>query len=390
VILPLLAADDVPRIVIPAPNQVSFGRVVARLPRGTHRVVLLVDGKAVARRSSIGRRRITVRYQLPRRDATLRILAIDSAGARTRSSPVGPVFGLPAPAAPKPAPSRRHNALARALKRHLSSFSGTSGFYVRDLATGAGASWNATARFPAGSTLKLALALEALRVSDGAPPANSQLRRRLESMILDSSNIDTNELAVSIAGSTSAASARVNVLMSRIGMTDSDLFGGYLVDDLERATRGLATAVGIPHERPRLPPAIPLQTIDQPQLERGKHTTAADIARLFSAIHLAAGGRGPLVKHYRGEITPAEARYLLFLLTHTRDRGAKLEGLIPGASVAHKAGWISTARHDAGIVYWKGGAFVASVMTWNANGVGAASDTLAAKIARTTLTTFRG
>ena len=87
-ILPLVAADDAPRIVVPAPNQVSFGRVVARLSRGTRRVVLLVDGKAVARRSSVGRHRITVRYRLPRRDVTLRILAIDSAGVRTRSSPV--------------------------------------------------------------------------------------------------------------------------------------------------------------------------------------------------------------------------------------------------------------------------------------------------------------
>ena len=133
---------------------------------------------------------------------------------------------------------------------------------MRDLTTGAGTSWNATARFPAGSTLKLALALEALRVSDGTPPANSQLRRYLESMIVDFSNIDANALAVLIAGATSAASPRVNALMSRIGMTDSDLFCGYLVDDEERAARGLAASVGIPREPPRLPPTIPLRTVD--------------------------------------------------------------------------------------------------------------------------------
>ena len=35
----------------------------------------------------------------------------------------------------------------------------------------------------------------------------------------------------------------------------------------------------------------------------------------------------------------------------------------------HKAGWISYARHDAGLVYWPGGVFVAAVMT-TGSGVG--------------------
>ena len=50
----------------------------------------------------------------------------------------------------------------------------------------------------------------------------------------------------------------------------------------------------------------------------------------------------------------------------------------------HKAGWISYARHDAGLVYWPGGVFVAAVMT-TGSGVGASSDLLAARVARITL-----
>ena len=49
----------------------------------------------------------------------------------------------------------------------------------------------------------------------------------------------------------------------------------------------------------------------------------------------------------------------------------------PGVSVLHKAGWISVARHDSGLVYWHGGGFVAVVMTYNSAGVGASSDVLA-------------
>ena len=33
-------------------------------------------------------------------------------------------------------------------------------------------------------------------------------------------------------------------------------------------------------------------------------------------------------------------------------------------AVLHKAGWINAARHDAGLVFWRGGVFVVSVMTW--------------------------
>ena len=384
ILLPL-AAEEPPRIVAPAPREVSFGRVVARVPAGTRRVVLLVDGKRVREKAARGSR-VTVRYKLPRRDVTLRLVAIDEGGKRRRSRPVGPVLGLAPAAAPRSSRPRALASLSRTLRASAKAFNGTSAFYVRDLVSGAGASWNATAEFPAGSTLKVALALEALRVLDGPPAAGSRLAKLLEGTIVRSSNIDANDLAVAIAGSTGAASARVNELMARIGLTSSDLFGGYLVEDAERAERGLA---GLPRTPPSGPPSIPLETREQPAFGRGKRTSAADLAQLFSAIHLAAGGRGPLIERYKGSVTPAEARHLLFLLAHTTQPDAKLAALVPGATVAHKAGWISTARHDAGIVYWKGGAFVAAVMTFNAAGTGAASDRLAATTARTSLLAFR-
>ena len=394
-----VAAEEPPRIVVPAPRQVSFGRIVVRVPSGTRNVILLVDGKPVLERQT-HRRRVTIRYQLPRRDVTLRLVAIDGRGALTRSHRVGPVLGLPRRAAPRPSGSREHASLARSLRRQMRSFPGVSAVYVRDLVTGSGAGWNATAEFPAGSTLKVALALEALRVSDGPPRPSSELGRLLEGTIANSSNIDANDLAIAIAGSTGLASARVNALMARVGLTGSDLFGGYLVEDEELAARGLtgrghptrasASAYGLPGLPPRWPPSIRLETVRQPDFGRGKRTSAADLSRLFAAIHLAAGGRGPLIKHYGRQITAAEARHLLYLLVHTQDRGTKLAAQIPRATIAHKAGWISTARHDAGIVYWKGGAFVAAVMTFNAAGVGPTADRLAARAARTSLTTFRG
>jgi hypothetical protein len=67
------------------------------------------------------------------------------------------------------------------------------------------------------------------------------------------------------------------------------------------------------------------------------------------------------------------------------DRG-KLGRFIGGGpdTLLHKAGWISYARHDAGLVYWPGGVLVAAVMTYG-NGVGTASDVLAGRAAKLAL-----
>ena len=55
----------------------------------------------------------------------------------------------------------------------------------------------------------------------------------------------------------------------------------------------------------------------------------------------------------------------------------------------HKAGWISTARHDTGLVFWEGGVFVAGVMTYRSYGVARSSDRLAGRVAALALAHFR-
>jgi hypothetical protein len=133
-------------------------------------------------------------------------------------------------------------------------------------------------------------------------------------------------------------------------------------------------------------PPIPVQVESQPSFPCCKYTTAFDLARLFTYVHLAAGGRGPLIARYGGSFTQSDARYLLYLLVHVPDRG-KLGRFIGGGPYAlmHKAGWITYARHDAGLVYWPGGVFVAAVMT-TGSGIGTASDVLAGRAAKLVLT----
>jgi Beta-lactamase enzyme family len=294
----------------------------------------------------------------------VRVTATTLAGRRSTAS-VAHVFGLPRGARPRGTLAHLDGALAARIVPLVRAFPGASAVYLRDLTTGAGAAWNARAHFPAGSTLKLAIAVETLRTLAAKPAPGSYIDRLLRSAIMYSSNEAANALEVLFGGSTSNGGHQVDGLMRTLGLVDSEMYGGYIPGTLAR----------------RAP--IPLRTDEPPYFGVGKFTSAFDLAQLFAYVHLAAEGKGRLER--LGGFTAADARYLLYLLAHVVDRG-KLDRFLGGrASALHKAGWITTARHDAGIVYWPGGAFVVAVMTHGA-GVGIASDVLAGRVARLTLT----
>ena len=231
-----------------------------------------------------------------------------------------------------------------------------AGVYVQDLRTGRGAAWNARGRFPAASTLKLAVAVTVMRALDGKPAERTLLAGLLGKMLVVSDNAAANELLVWLAGSTSAGSARVNLTMRALGLTDSLMYGGYEV------------------RRPAASRPIPIRIESQPSFGVGKYTTAWDLSRLARALYLAAAGKGPLL---RLGVSGSEARYVLWLLAQVADRGKLDRFLGPGPVVMHKAGWLPNARHDNGIVATGSGVFVATVMTWKTAG----ADELAGQVA---------
>jgi beta-lactamase class A len=295
-------------------------------------------------------------------------------GGRRSSRVVRDVYGLPSAGRPRYVRARQDGFLARELRRRIRRFDGTASFYVQSLTGGSGAAWNAKARFPAASTVKLAIAAAVLARHSGIPARGSYVGDLLHEMIVPSDDRAANALEVWLAGSTSAGSHVVNGLMQSIGMTDSIMYGGYEITD--------ATSAGAAE--------IPVRVDEQPAFGFGKYTTAADMARLHRAIWLASGNRGPLRKAQPG-FTAADGRYLLWLLAHVRDT-PKLDRVVgrqTGVAVLHKAGWVSDGRHDTGLVFWRGGVFVASVMTWNAGGVGLSSDVLAGRVAAEALRRFQ-
>jgi hypothetical protein len=365
------AALRPPAIVSPAPREASFGQVSGRVFPGTTRVRVLVDGVVVRSRTMSGATTFAFSLNLPARDVSIRVVALDAGGRRAWRT-VSPVYGLPLAGRPFPTPrSHADGILGRRLRSLARAFPGTAAVYAQDLRTGRGAAWNARARFPAASTLKLAIAMETLRTLGPRPAAGSSVDRLLWSMLVYSDNEAANSLLVRLGGSTSGGANRVNALMRSLGVRDSLMYGGY------------ATSTLVQTRRP-----IPLQVNEQPAIGIGKYTTAWGLVRLHRAVHQAARGLGPLAR-VAGSFGRRDARYLLWVLAHVADHGKLDRNLPGGVSTLHKAGWISQARHDAGIVFWRGGAYVVAVMTWNSGGVGSASDVLAGRVARSALDRFR-
>ncbi len=365
-----------PAIEQPAPRQITYGVVSGRAAPGARRVVVYAGGRVLGARDlragSRTGRRFWLRVEPPLGDANIRVTTIGDDG-RGSSTVVRDVFVLPAASRPRVVRAREDPVLTRRLNPLVRGFSGTGAYYVQSLTSGGGAAWNARARFPAASTLKLAIAVTALARHTGIPDRESYAGGLFHEMITVSDDRAANEVEVWMAGSTTAGSALVNELMRSIGLVDSVMYGGYEINEVRR-----------------LSGRIPVRTDEQPAFGIGKYTTAWDMTRLWRAVWLASAGIGPLRKAQPG-FTPADARYLLWLLAHVRD-SRKLDTSLrgrAGLSVLHKAGWISRARHDTGLVFWPGGVFVAGVMTWNGAGVGPASDRLAGRVAAIALSRYR-
>jgi beta-lactamase class A len=358
----LATPPSAPVVVSPAANEVSFGRVIGRVVPGTTRVVVSVDGRVVASKD-LRRPRFDFAVPLPARDVRLTVSAMDERG-RAASTTIGPVFSLPGTAEPRGPPRRsvEDPQLARTIRSLARAFPGICGVYVQDLRTGTGAAWNAGARFPAASTIKVAIAIEVLRRLGGKPPRGSRIDALLRKAIIPSDDRAANDLLTWLGGSTSGGAAYVNQLFRALGMDDTDMYGGYIV------TQG----------------RIPIRAGPQPRFV-GKRTTAADLATLMRSLNLAAVGQGRLAR--RG-FRPSQARFLLYLLAHSQV--SRIDRFLPPSRtvVLQKAGWISTALHDTGLVYWSGGSFVATVLTWNGRGVGVASDVLAGRIGRAAYARF--
>ena len=279
---------------------------------------------------------------------------------------IRPVAGLPRRAFR----TRAARVTDASVQRRLKGISGPGvrAVWMRGLASGDAASYNAGARFTAASTLKLGILMASL-AHNRQNPVGGSVWNAYKRMILDSDNVASNNVEIQMGGSTSGGSAMVNAFCRAMGCRDTDMYGGY-IPNTSPPTPVLARLLDAP-AAPRAAVARAATTVPPVRTERspsiptyGKHTTAHDLGVLASTLVEAGGGRG---KARRRGISRHEARVAIYLLIHARYRGLVRPNV--GNVVGHKSGWLSGVEHDAALVFTPEGTVVTVVMS-QGGGVG--------------------
>jgi hypothetical protein len=352
-------------INLPAPYEASDGRIEGRVTAAVTDVGVFVSGNGRYRLVTMhhlehGGKFAIAATGLPRGDRSLKIVAYAS-GKAIGTRVIRPVSGVPRVAFK----TRAASVTVASVQRRLKGIDGPGvrAVWMRGMASGDAASYNAGARFTAASTLKLAILMTSL-AHNSRNPVNGPVWSAYKRMVLDSDNASANTVEVQMAGSTSAGSAMVNALCRELGCRDTDMYGGYSTS----LARYVRTGGGITRPAPaaRAAGTVPPVRIDRRPFigVYGKHTTAHDLGALASALVEAAGGRG---KASRAGISRHEARVAIYLLIHARYTGTVRANV--GDVVGHKAGWLGGVEHDAALVFTQRGTVVTVIMS-QGSGVG--------------------
>jgi beta-lactamase family protein len=322
-------------IAVPRAGEAFFGEILEENYGDEAR--LYANGELV---STVRTAASDVRFHLRRPPGRYRLeIRFLRAGRLAWRSVTPDAFLLP----PTARVARPALATNRSLQRRLAgvgpSFGGYAAVYVHDLRTGRAAGWNADARFPAASTVKLAVLVETLRRWE---PHRLDLRLDDELRALTgwSSNLAANRLVLLLGdGSEWAGAQRVQSALARLGATRSTYPQAYRV--------GTSVDAEPPHVS-------------------GRVTTARDLGRILRLLAAAASGNRAALR--RTGVSVPSARYALGLLLES-DREGNNVGLLTGAlphgtPIAQKNGWIEDARHTAAIVYGRGGPTIVVVLTY--------------------------
>jgi len=303
----------------PQSYALSFGSVVAPF---TGPSVLRANGRIVGR-SSTGRFR-------PRLPAGRYDLEARGPGGRVARSAA--VWLLPSSQAKAHAPLAQNADLRGRLASIGADFPGVAAFSVRNLVTGRTAGWNADARFPAASTVKLGVivaALDRLGVSPRTLP-------ELQAMAAWSSNLAANRLVALLGGIEPVRSA-----LRRLGAAWSTYPGQYRV--------GTARS----------------DVIRQPPIISFRLTTANDLTNLIATLHAAATGDRRALRRSRLHVSEARLAIGLLLASERNgDNAGLLRGALPTMPIAQKHGWISSARHTTAIVYGPRGPVAVTILLY--------------------------
>jgi beta-lactamase class A len=291
----------------------------------------------------VGSHKVVVTFCSQERGGQARVIAIRTADR----------FWVLPPSSLVASPAR---PVDRTLSKRLSSastrFGGYSAVWFHDLRTGRAAGWNAEARFPAASTVKLGVLIAALRAL-GQHPERGRFAYDLESMMAWSSNLATNRLLRWLGRGSADAGARASErALRQLGARFSTFTGEYR----------LATSVARPSA--------------QPPLVSSRVTTARDLGKVLFEIHAGAIGRRAALAALQLDQSRAQLALGLLLASEpVGDNVGLLRGFVPpSVPIAQKHGWLRDARHTSAIMYQPRGPEVVVVLTYRSGlPLGAAS-----------------
>ena len=326
----------VPALVDPRPWAATFGAISARTPQGATSATLMA-GSQTAGPLALGKGLASARLSGTAAQYNLKVEFSD--GEETVGIAESPhVWLLPASADAAIREATLDADLQARVRAEAARFSGRTGVWVHNLATGDAASWNAGAEFPAASTVKLGVLVAALSLM-GPQPEGSASFHDVRALATWSSNVASNRLLRKIGGPAVAQAA-----LRRMGATSSTFTGPYTV------------ATAVPDvDAPAPPPRVSARV-----------TTAYDLATVMRTIHSAALGEAESLR--ATGMSRAQARLALGVLlsseTRGDNRGILRQSVVIGEPAAQKHGWISSARHSAGIIYTSRGPVVVAVLTF--------------------------
>jgi Beta-lactamase enzyme family len=330
--------------ISPSDNQVFYGSIVAQAPRGADAAELLANGQSVLRaRVSGGQARFTVKGTPSQYDLRVNFT---KAGRPAGGTQARDVWFLGSRGLQTVPGSRTSSSLSSGLVRAMSGRPRYRAAWVQNLSTGETAGVNASAAFPAASTVKLGLMVGAI-TRLGAKPESSAYGYDLKAIAAWSSNLATNRVLRRLGGTTVA-----NEGFRRLGARSSTFPGEYIVGtELQPSLPSSGSGGG--------PPSVSQRV-----------TTAQDLARMLYGIHASAAD-APGARAQTG-LTTHQARLLLGWLLSSQQRAdntSLLAGGAGGAPIAQKNGWINDARLGAGIVYTADGPVIAVLATYDESGV---------------------
>jgi beta-lactamase class A len=211
--------------------------------------------------------------------------------------------------------------VATGLARLGRSYGGWAAFWYHDLRTGSWAGWNAGAKFPAASTVKLGVIAAALR--RWPQPERSPVWYDLRQLAGWSSNLAANRIVRKLGGE-----RVVQAALRRLGAYASTYPGPY-----RAGTAAVADA-------PKPPPH-----------GHWRVTTAHDLGRMLYALQAAAAGNRYVQRQTGLSRRAAELGLALLVDAHPTGAHAGLVRPYVRGTVARKEGWLSDMRGTAAIVY---------------------------------------